>query len=172
MVSWSTWLNAFVPTGSIYFTHWYSAKRRKLGYSLLRSIEVTGLCVHMTSISALKFTVVVGPQYVQGTLEDFRSTLQTVFSGQHPSVTSALVPLVGEPLWMHQEHTPETPGMDARNITKRPPVHLYTKTLMYMWHKKTKKKLWRAGKFLQGVLANCCIHTELQWFGFSQQLLV
>lgn len=108
---------------SIYFTHWYSAKRGKLGFSLLRSIKVTGLFVHMMSISALKFTVVVGPQYIQGTLEDLRSTLQTVFSRQHPSVTSALVPLVGEPLWMHQEHTPETPGMDARNITKCPPVH-------------------------------------------------
>lgn len=168
MVSWSTWLNAFVPTGSIYLTHWYSAKRGKLGFSLLRSIKVTGLCVHMTSISALKFTVVAGPQYIQGTLEDLRSALQCSVDSAH--------------LWLQRWcHWWGNHFECTRSILQKlqvwmqgilQSVLLYTKTLMYMWHKKTKKKLWRAGKFLQGVLVNCCIHTELQWFGFSQQLLV
>lgn len=53
------------------------------------------LCPHYIYISS---KVVAETQYVQGMLEDLGSTMQTVLSRQHPSVTSALVPLVGEPL--------------------------------------------------------------------------
>lgn len=63
-----------------------------------------------------------GPQYVQDMLEEFVSTLPTVLSRQPPSVTSALLPFVGEMLWMHQEYTQETPGIG--NITMCLPVHL------------------------------------------------
>lgn len=86
----------FLLTGNIDITHWYSAKKGKLGLSFLRSFNVTGLYVHITPISSTKSTVAARPQCIQSTLEDLESLLQLVHSRMESSCDISLGSTSGE----------------------------------------------------------------------------
>lgn len=154
-------LNALFPTGNINITYQYSAKKGKLRFSMLRSIKVTGLC----------------PHYIYISTKVHSSCWASVCTGHaggpwgYVANSAFLISpicdfILGDNVEGTTLYAPEIYLRNSRYGCKE----YYKVSSCTLKHQCTCHiRRLRVGKFLQGILADCCIPMQLQWFGFSQQ---